>query len=102
MLNHYFRAGRLDRTWENIHDQFVRWERVSQDHHPSPSAGSMDSQSVKIATLPHTDVTTGYDGGKRVKGRKRHMMVDTLGLVRIPISRAKRCSTSSWPMDIPR
>jgi putative transposase len=41
----------------------------------------MDSQSVKIATLPHTDVTTGYDGGKKVKGRKRHLMVDTLGLV---------------------
>jgi transposase len=78
---HYFRAWRLDKTWENVHDQFVRWERVAQDHDPSPSAGSMDSQSVKIATLPHTNVTTGYDGGKRVKGRKRHMMVDTLGLV---------------------
>ncbi len=77
----YFRAWRIDNTWENIHDQLVRWERVAQDHDPSPSAGSMDSQSVKIATMPHTDATTGYDGGKKVKGRKRHMMVDTLGLV---------------------
>ena len=76
---HYFRAWRLDGTWEKIHTQFVRWERATQGHAAAPSAASMDSQSVKTATP--AAIAVGFDGGKRIKGRKRHLMVDTLGLV---------------------
>ncbi len=50
-----------------------------EDHEPTPSAAVLDSQSVETATMVNIEV--GYDGGKQVKGRKRHLLVDTLGLV---------------------
>jgi putative transposase len=53
-------------------------ERQGQGRLPEPSAGCADSQSIKTATQG-TDV--GFDGNKKVKGRKRHMFVDTLGLI---------------------
>jgi len=53
-------------------------ERRRLGRHAEPSAGSVDSQSIKTATQ-QTEV--GFDGGKKVKGRKRHLLVDTLGLI---------------------
>ena len=53
-------------------------ERRRQGRLPEPSAGSIDSQSMKTATQA-SDV--GFDRNKRVKGRKRHLLVDTLGLI---------------------
>ena len=50
-----------------------------EDHHPSPSAAVLDSQSVLTATMIHSEV--GYDSAKQIKGRKRHVLVDTLGLL---------------------
>ena len=49
-----------------------------QGRAPEPSAGSIDSQSIKTATQ---DSDVGFDRNKRVKGRKRHLLVDTLGLI---------------------
>ncbi len=76
---HYFRAWRIDGTWERINHTLHQWVRVSQDRHPSPSAAILDSQSVKTATPAAIEV--GYDAAKHIKGRKRHLLVDTLGLV---------------------
>jgi transposase len=76
---HYFRQWRIDGDWERIHDKLRQWVRVSEDRMPSPSAAILDSQSVKTGTMVHESV--GYDGGKRIKGRKRHLLVDTLGLM---------------------
>ena len=87
---HYFRAWRLDGTWEKIHHQFVQWERVAQGREAAPSAASLDSQSVKTATPAALDV--GFDGGKKIKGRKRHLMVDTLGLVMMVVVTAANVS----------
>lgn len=87
---HYFRAWRLDGTWEKIHTQFVAWERVSQGRKVAPSAASLDSQSVKTATP--SALTVGFDGGKKIKGRKRHLLVDTLGLVMMVVVTAANIS----------
>ena len=52
--------------------------RVSEQRHPSPSAAICDAQSVKVGN-PRCH-STGCDGGKLIKARKRHLLVDTLGL----------------------
>lgn len=87
---HYCRAWRLDGTWERVHAQLVQWERAVQGHAAAPSAASLDSQSVKTATP--AAVVVGFDGGKKIKGRKRHLMVDTLGLVMMVVVTAANIS----------
>ena len=74
----YFRQWKKDGTLKLIHDVLRGKVRKQAGRSPQPSAGILDSQSVK------TDVeaeTRGYDANKKVKGRKRHLLVDTLGLV---------------------
>lgn len=75
----YFRNWRQDGTWVQIHDRLRGWTRIEQERHPSPSEAIIDSQSVKTAAMVHQSV--GYDAGKHIKGRKRFITVDTLGLV---------------------
>lgn len=75
----YFRNWRKDGSWIRVHDQLRQFIRIEQERHPSPSEGSIDSQSVKTAAGLNQAV--GYDAGKKIKGRKRFMSVDTLGLV---------------------
>src|SRR3989442_850906 len=74
----YFAQWRDDRTRQTILDALRQPGRIAVGQQPSPSAGSIDSQTVK-ATEAAED--RGYDGGKKINGRKRHIIVDTLGLV---------------------
>ncbi|MDR3619519.1 MAG: IS5 family transposase [Paludisphaera borealis] len=74
----YFHRWRRSGLWQRIHDALRRQVRVEAGKEPEPSAGSIDSQSVKAT---RTGGTRGYDAGKKINGIKRHLLVDTLGLV---------------------
>jgi putative transposase len=74
----YFKAWRQAGVWANLMATLRQLERRRQGRQAEPSAGSVDRQSIKTATQA-TEV--GFDGGKQVKGRKRHLLVDTLGLL---------------------
>ena len=87
---YYFNQWRKSGIWQDIHDHLRMQVRVNEGRHPSPSAGICDAQSVKTGN-PRIQ-TTGFDGGKLVKGRKRHILVDTLGLLLVVIVTAANVS----------
>ena len=73
-----FRKWTLDRTWEGLNACLRGLARKQQGKRCRPTAGILDSQSVK--SDGHGG-SVGYDAAKKIKGRKRHLLVDTLGLV---------------------
>ena len=75
---HYFRHWRLQGVWKRIHDRLRKLLRKASGRAQQPSAAILDSQSVKTT---ERGGEKGYDAGKHVNGRKRHILVDTLGLL---------------------
>jgi putative transposase len=75
---HYFRAWQKEGTWQRLHDSLRAQVRRQAGRHKHPTAGCLDSQSVKTTQIPGI---RGYDKGKQVNGRKRHLLVDTIGLL---------------------
>lgn len=75
---HYFRQWRDSGDWQRLHNTLRAQVREQEGRHKHPTAGCLDSQSVKTTQIPGE---RGYDAGKQVNGRKRHLLVDTLGLL---------------------
>ena len=75
----YFSAWRKSGLWERLNECLRLKVRVAEGRKPSPTAAILDSQSVKAAEQGGTAI--GYDAGKKIGGRKRHLLVDTLGLI---------------------
>jgi putative transposase len=76
---HYFRRWRIDGTWERLNATLRERLRTYLGRNARASAGIADSQSAKTTGVGGEQ--RGYDGGKKVRGRKRHLLVDTEGLV---------------------
>jgi putative transposase len=74
----YFRQWTQDWTWRFIHDTLRDWLRKLEGRKVTPTAAILDSQSVKSADQAGE---RGYDAGKKVKGRKRHLIVDSFGFI---------------------
>ncbi|HEY3857220.1 MAG TPA: IS5 family transposase [Verrucomicrobiae bacterium] len=75
---HYFRLWKNNGLWEQINAHLREQLRQVEERHRDASAGIVDSQSVKSTECSDQ---RGYDAGKKVNGRKRHVLVDTIGLI---------------------
>lgn len=76
----YFQRWNAEGTTDRIHDALRDATRDAAGRDPMASAGIVDAQSIKGADTVGSD-SRGYDAGKKVNGRKRHLVVDTIGLL---------------------
>lgn len=99
LIYFYFTKWKNDGTIELIHELLRDKTRKKSDRNESPSVGIIDSQSVKTTRIG--GLNRGIDGGKKTKGRKRHIVVDTMELLlAVVVHAANEHDSKSAPMVI--
>jgi putative transposase len=98
-VNEWFVKWRDDGTWDRVLDHLRRLAREAAGHDAEPSEACLDSQTVKAAA---TGGGRGYDGGKKTNGRKRHILVDTLGLLLAAVVTVGSVSDSAGAVELLR
>jgi putative transposase len=97
--NDYFTTWKADGTWQAILDTLRRQVRVAAGHEPEPRKAAIDSQTVKGS---EAGGPRGYDGGKKVNGRKRHLIVDSLGLLLVVLVTAANADDGTTAPEVLR
>lgn len=97
--NDYFTTWKADGTWQAILDTLRRQVRVAAGHEPQPRKAAIDSQTVKGS---EAGGPRGYDGGKKVNGRKRHLIVDSLGLLLVVLVTAANADDGTTAPEVLR
>lgn len=98
-VHSYFTRWAADGTTETIHNLLRGKVRQAAGRDPEPTAAIIDSQSVKTSNnVPET--SQGIDAGKKIKGRKRHLATDVLGLLLVVIVTAANVSDTAGGRDV--
>lgn len=95
--NGYFIAWQADGTWQAILDALRRQVRVAAGHEPQPQKAAIDSQTVKGS---EAGGARGFDGGKKINGRKRHLIVDSLGLLLVVLVTAANADDGTTAPEV--
>jgi len=88
---------RNDGTWQRVHDRLREKVRKHHGKKATPTAAIIDSQSIRTA---EGGAERGYDAGKKINGRKRHLAVDTLGLILVVVVHAANCQDQTGAKSV--